>query len=102
MNKHILTHSISMAMLTRKKGKDKMQKTLLGKKVKLKEFQGDLKAQNVDVPETVVGGAKSSGRNTLLESLSDITQQSGVNEKFCIGSNGIDCIEKQIQELITK
>jgi len=39
----------------------------------IEQIRGDLNAENIEVPGIVVAGAQSSGKSSLLESLSDIT-----------------------------
>lgn len=45
----------------------------------IEQIRGDLNAENIEVPGIVVAGAQSSGKSSLLESLSDITLPSGEN-----------------------
>ena len=45
----------------------------------IEQIRGDLNSENIEVPGIVVAGAQSSGKSSLLESLSDITLPSGEN-----------------------
>lgn len=45
----------------------------------IEQIRGDLNAENIEVPGIVVAGAQSSGKSSLLESLSGITLPSGEN-----------------------